>query len=290
MWARQAGGNNIDFGNSIAVDSEDNIYVTGSYYGNATFGDVTFTNGNNWNLFIGKLDSNGNWLWIREAGSIGHEEGSDIKIDNDGNCYVIGTFEKTVEFGTITLKSKGQRDIFVTKLDSNGNWIWATSCGGDTGVLYLSDSAGYIYLDDARNIYITGYFYINATFGNINLISYGYANNNTIDSDIFVTKLDNDGNWLWAKSAVGKSSDSSRPFLTVDNDGNCYISGKFNDIIYFNNSFGDNLFLSPQGYINSNIYIAKLSQNGNWLWAKSIWGDDLCDSGTCLLICKVIFI
>ena len=126
MWANQAGGNNIDFGYSIVVDSLGNSYVTGSFYGNATFGDVTFTNEStsSWNIFIGKLDPDGKWLWVKQAGSTGSDSGRSIAIDMDGNCYVLGEFASTVSFGDSTLTSRGQRDIFVAKLDTNGNWIW----------------------------------------------------------------------------------------------------------------------------------------------------------------------
>ena len=128
---------------------------------------------------MGKLDSSGNWLWAKKAGGNNTDYGYGIAIDSSGNCYVTGYFQSTATFGSINLASNGGSDIFVAKLDSSGNWLWAQKAGGGS-----ADQGYGISTDSSGNSYITGYFNGTATFGNnISL------NSNNNSQDIFVTKV-----------------------------------------------------------------------------------------------------
>ena len=93
-----------------------------------------------------------------------------------------GGFQGTATFGSHTLTSNGDKDIFAAKLDPSGNWLWAVNAGGiryDWGIGIAVDGAG--------NAYVTGDFEGTATFGSHTLTaSGGYW-----DKDIFVAKLGN---------------------------------------------------------------------------------------------------
>src|SRR5947207_3293086 len=76
-----------------------------------------------------------NWLWAKGIGGAGNDNGNSITIDASGNVYTTGFFEDTVDFdpgaGIFNLTSdSGSDDIFISKLDSSGNFIWATAMGG----------------------------------------------------------------------------------------------------------------------------------------------------------------
>ena len=130
IWANQAGGTGYDdTGYSIAVDANGNSYVTGSFFGSATFGTTTLTCSGNFGIFVAKMDINGNWLWAKQAMGTYSNYGNDIAVDANGNSYVTGYFWGNATFGTTTLTSSGEKDIFVAKLDSNGNWLWAKQAG-----------------------------------------------------------------------------------------------------------------------------------------------------------------
>jgi len=100
------------------------------------------------------------WEWATQAGGIGWDEGCSITIDNAGNTYVTGCFEDTVSFGTFSLTSSGSADIFVAKMNVDGNWQWATKAGGTA-----RDGGNGIKIDDLGNIYVTGYFKDTVLFG-----------------------------------------------------------------------------------------------------------------------------
>jgi len=252
LWAKQAGGISDDSGNSIAVDANGNIYVTGYFNGSATFGTTTLTSIGWIDMFVAKLDSNGNWLWAKQARGTSEDEGMSIAVDANGNSYVTGYFRSSATFGTTTLIFSGGDDIFFAKLDSNGNWLWAKQAGGTS-----DDSGNSIAIDNNGNSYVTGYFRGSATFGTTTLTSSG-------DYDIYIAKLDSNGNWFWAKKAGGTSSDGGNS-IAIDNNGNSYVTGYFSDSA----TFGTTTLTSSGDY---DIYIAKLDSNGNWFWAKKAGG------------------
>ncbi len=252
LWAKKAGGTNPDYGFGIAVDTSGNSYVIGFFEGTATFGYTTLISNGGTDLFVAKLDSSGNWLWAKKVGGTSTDEGYDIAVDASGNSYVTGIFYGTATFGSTTLISNGEEDIFIAKLDSSGNWLWAKNAGG-TG----SDEGYGIAVDASGNSYVTGYFYGAANFGSTTLTSYGYY-------DIFIAKLDSSGNWLWAQNAGGTDYDIGSG-IVVDASGNSYVTGYFDSdatfgsIILYNNRYYD-------------IFIAKLDSSGNWLWATKAGG------------------
>jgi len=255
FWAKKAGGTSYDNGLSIAIDANENSYVTGYFSGSATFGTTTLTSSSEYysDIFVAKLDNNSNWLWVKQAGGTNWDYGYGIAVDANGNSYVTGYFYNSATFGTTTLTSSGYADIFVAKLDSSGNWLWAKQAGG------ASFDYGYgIAVDDNGNSYITGVFEEIATFGTTTLTSSGYE-------DIFVAKLDSNGNWLWVKQAGGTGWDDYGRGIAVDANGNSYVTGYFWDSATFGTTT-----LTSSG--NSDIYVAKLDCNGNWLWAKQAGG------------------
>ena len=253
QWAIQAGGTIYDVGFGIAIDYAGNNYVTGYFEGTATFGSYTLTSVDE-DIFVAKIDATGNWLWATRAGGYSLDGGRAIAIDNAGNSYVTGYFSETATFGPYSLTSSGEREIFVAKMDVAGNWLWATIAGG-TGWDF-----GYgITIDDAGNSYVTGYFECTAIFGSYSLTSNGYYN-----SDIFVAKMDANGNWQWATQAGGTDWDYGKG-ITIDDAGNSYVTGWFNNIVTFGS-----YSLTCNGI--TDIFVAKMDAYGNWQWATQAGG------------------
>ena len=195
------GGTQLDYVNGMAVDSSGNVYTTGTFRGTADFdpgaGTANLTSNGNDDIYVSKLDSSGNYVWAKNFGTASCcEQGYGIAVDSSGNVYTIGTFKNTVDFdpgaGTANLTASGFLDAFVLKLDSSGNYVWAKSFTG-TGNVYAASMA----VDSSGNIYTTGYFTETADFdpgaGTANLTSNG-------GYDVFVSKLDSSGNYVWAKS------------------------------------------------------------------------------------------
>ena len=259
-WAwifQRPGGTGDDEGLGIAVDGAGYVYVTGYFSGTATFGSHTLTTNGSKDIFVAKIDpTNRIWVWAVKAGGAGNDEGHGIAVDGAGNAYVTGCFEGTATFGSQTLTTTDEyaNDVFVTKLGTSGNWLWAVKAGGD----YYDDGRD-IAVDGAGNAYVTGYFNNTATFG-----SYTLSATEGFYSDIFVAKLGTSGNWLWAVEAGAVEHDVGDG-IAVDGAGNAYVTGYFKNTAHF----GNHTLTSSGGY---DIFAAKLNPSGNWLWAVKAGG------------------
>jgi len=277
-WAKSIGGNglNQESGNSMSVDNSGNIYTTGSFRGTVDFdpnaGIYNLTAAGGSDIYIQKLDSEGNFIWAKSMGSIYDDSGSALTLDNLGNVYTTGYFANTVDFdpgaGIYNLTAPGWTEIYIQKLDATGNFIWVKSMGGAGN---SQNSGNAITLDNLGNIYTTGSFSSTVDFnlgaGIYNLTAAG-------GSDIYIQKLDVTGNFIWAKSFGGYWSDIVNG-ITVDNWGNVYTTGQFRDVVDFDPTIG--VFnITSQGY--HDIFISKFDSTGSFIWAKSM-GSIYDDSG-----------
>ena len=165
VWARQLGGT----GNGIAVDASGNVLTTGSFGGTADFdpgaGTNNLTSAGSFDIFISKLDSAGNLSLAFAVGAAagGTDKGQAIATDAAGNVYTTGYFQGTIDFdpgpGVSLMTSAGGTDIFVVKLDSAGNFVWARQFGGTS-----DDQGNGIAVDASGNVLTTGYFKGTADF------------------------------------------------------------------------------------------------------------------------------
>ena len=268
VWVRQMGGSAA--GNDVAVDGSGNVYTTGSFSGTADFDpgagvfNLTSAGGP---VFVSKLDSAGNFVWVRQMGGTNSGSGNDVAVDGSGNVYTTGRFRGTADFdpgaGVFNLAAGGF-DIFVSKLDRAGNFVWARHMGG-TG-----DDTGYgVAVDDRGNVYTTGDFSGTADF---DLTSTGA-------SDIFVSKLDSAGNFVWARHMGGTTSFDRGLGVAVDGSGNVYTTGLFHLTADFDPGAGVfNLTPPSCGRPSAtctatpDMFVSKLDSAGNFVWARHMGG------------------
>ena len=202
VWAKKMGGTGDDGAFSIALDAFGNVYTTGPFGSTADFdpgpGVFNLTAAGNFDIFVSKLDASGNFIWAKNMGGAGDDEGLGLALDVAGNVYTTGVFSGISDFdpgaGVSNLTSAGGYDIFVSKLDASGNFVWVKGMGG------VSDEEGHsIAIDLSGNVYTAGEFLATVDFdpgvGVANLTSAG-------SSDIFLVKLSMDnfrskatGNW-----------------------------------------------------------------------------------------------
>ncbi len=253
LWAKSAGGTDLDDGYSVAVDSYGNVFVTGYFSSPViTFGSYTLTNAGYGDMFLAKYDANGNVLWAKSAGGTDFDDGYSVAVDSYGNVFVTGVFvSPTLTFGSNTLINAGCRDIFIAKYDASGNVLWAKSAGG----IDLDD--GYsVAVDTYGNVFVTGYFSSPViTFGSYTLTNAG-------GGDMFLTKYDASGNVLWAKSTDGAYYNEGYS-VAVDLSGNVYVTGYFSGLVLTVGSYT----LTNAG--DGDMFLAKYDASGNVLWAKS---------------------
>lgn len=229
LWARSAGGTSQDYGEDIATDAAGNCYITGYFWNQANFGDISLTSASVQNAFVAKLDTNGNWLWAVMPSSSWDNHSYSLSTDAAGNSYITGDFAGSLVLGPFTLANPGWSGIvYAAKLDSSGNWLWAQQA--------MCVGAGSWGIDSAPSgeSVICGNFHNTAVFGATTLSSNG-------GYDAFVAKLDAAGNWLWAQN-WGGTYDEGLSKVALAGDGSIYVNGS--------------------------LLAGKLDSAGNWLWTK----------------------
>mgnify|MGYP003672612551 FL=1 len=268
LWAVKMGGLNNEQGRNLVIDDFGNIYITGFFIGTADFdpgiGTNTLTSAGSQDAYICKLDSLGNFLWVRQFRSTGEVYGHEITIDNAGNILITGYFNGTVDFDpgilTSNLTTSGSFDVFVVKLSNLGNLIWAKKFGGNS-----DDRSAGVDVDESGNVYTTGFFGGTADF-NTGTSSFNLSSSGGLD--IFISKLDSLGDFIWARKLGGSSNDRGAS-IYLDEDKNVYTTGIFRGTVDFNP--GTTTFnLSSSG--NDDAFISKLDSTGNFIYANKIGG------------------
>ncbi|MFA5357811.1 MAG: SBBP repeat-containing protein [archaeon] len=270
LWAKSAGSTVDDNGGySIAIDSADNIYVAGDFIGTAAFDDFSLVSTDSSNVFIGKINSYGEWAWVQKAGSEYPAHAAQLMTDSAGNVYITGYFNSYANFGDAEVDSHGVEDddIFVAKFSSEGELVWAVNAGssGNPGEEYVCDRGRGLAVDTAGSIYIWGVACEGIYFGAIPLILH-------IEAQPFAAKLSSSGNWEWAITLPREVACSYSvgmeygPGLANALDGNILVTGTFFPIID-----SDEPIFGVEGMSTNyrDVFVAKLGQDGNWLWAKS---------------------
>ena len=256
QWVYTVGGWNNDNGKGIDVDSSGNVYISGIFKETVDFGGGNITSAGNFDIFVLKLNSSGEFQWVYTAGGTGNDQAYPISVDTNGNVLVAGYFFGTANFTPNSCTSNGSADIFVLKLNTSGSLNFL-NCFGSTSVDYPWG----VDFDSAGNAYITGGFSNTVDFGGGNITSAG-------SQDIFVLKLNSSGVYQWVYT-VGDSDTDFGWALETDSSNNSYITGYFQDTVNFG---GGNI--TSVG--NKDVFVLKLNSSGvyQWVYTAGSTGDD----------------
>lgn len=273
--AGSVGGMAADIVTCAAKDLSGNVYLAGYFYETTDLdpgpGIAQFTTIGGYDIFILKLDPYGDFVWAKSIGGVYGDFPEGIVTDQEGSLLVTGAYSHVVDFdpgpGTFLLGNPNldSGDIFLLKLSSSGDFLWAESFGGPTG-----DHARAIGLDASENILVAGTFTSTADFDpspdTANLTS---PNNDTI----FILKLNPEGNYIWARAAGGASANGDYVHdARVGPNGEICVTGYFGGQGDFDPGQGE-YYMTPAG--NIDMFLLMLDQNGDFLWARGISGADV---------------
>jgi len=274
-WAQEFSGTTGATSTGPAILTSSNNSITTVHFN----GTVDFDKSSNvynltgigmWNLGILKQDAAGNFLWVKHFAGLSSlvllTFARDICEDTFGNIYITGAFRDSFDFdpGPAVYKmasvgnfSNQVENVFVLKLNSSGDFIWARQLGGAG----LNSSSGQgIRVDKTGNIFLASNFSgsIDADPGPNVLTLNG--------SGIMIHKLDTSGNLVWVKHIVQGGPVWS---FTKDSLSNLYFTGQFASTIDFDPGSGI-VNLSPVGA--TDVFIEKLDSSGSFQWVKQVGG------------------
>lgn len=272
LWAKQMGGAMASQADNIAVDGQGNLIITGSFTETVDFdpGSGVFEMTAIYrDIYIASLTSDGDFLWAKQIGSDYDDNGQSIAIDpSDGSILITGYYTGTADFDPgpgyfeLTTAYLGDYEIFLLKLDANGNFTWAVSIGGGEGW----DFGQGVAVNSNSEIYLTGAFEAIADFDPGAEVYEMTASFGALGrTDGFVCKLGSNGRFIWAKQFGDVENDWAYSIAIDDND-NIYTTGMFNGTVDFDPGAGQTILTSDMW----DVMIWKLDTDGNLVWVRNI--------------------
>jgi uncharacterized delta-60 repeat protein len=216
LWDKTLGGANADYGYGVAIDSSDNIIVTGYTQSDGAGGN---------DVLVVKYNSSGTLLWDRTLGGASNDLGFVVAIDSSDNIIVVGY---TGSDGA------GNFDVLVAKYNSSGTLQWDRTLGG------ANNDIGYgVAIDSSDNIIVVGYTASDGAGGN----------------DVLVVKYNSSGTLLWQRTLGGTGQESGYG-VAIDSSDNIIVVG-----------------VTPSdGAGGQDVLVAKCSSSGTLLWDKTLGG------------------
>ncbi len=210
----------------VAVDTGNNIYVSGRYIGSIDFGSpvgVLPVGGANEEGFVAKFDPNGQLLWAKAVTGSFSVLPWDIAVDGGGNAYIVGQFAHSnlggnISFGPVSFNTFGGTDLFIAKYDENGVFQWARRAGSSTTGTFGGELFFAVSVDQAGNVVAGGRFSATANFSGTLLTSSG-------QHDRVLAKYDPLGNLLWASRDGTANSRDNIAALALTGTGEILATG-----------------------------------------------------------------
>ncbi len=265
IWVKTWGGSDADLVDSLAVDSQNNIWIAGSFVSTVDFDpgppNIEHTSNGIYDCYLSKFDPDGNFIFVKPWGSTETDSAIDVEISSGNLAMVTGWFKESVDFdpsaGEEILTSAGGLDVFLTVFDSSGDFQWVKVFGGAG-----NDYGRGISIDLTDNAYISGYFWGTVDFdpdgGIEERTSLGLA-------DSYVCKFDSVGTFSWVRSWGNSLTDNAWGICT-DSAGAVYAVGYFMGDVEFApidppcNNASD--IQSATGF--ADIFLTRHRSNGCW--------------------------
>jgi hypothetical protein len=215
-WQKSYGGNGFDMAYSVQQTFEGGYIVAGETDSNDTFNNNIYGHNDFWIL---KLNTLGELEWQKNLGGSGHDSSKGIIQTTDGGYVIVG-YSRSNDFDVTN--NNGNYDFWVVKINEIGNIIWQKSYGGSS-----QDRANSIFQANDGGFVIAGESESNN----------GYLNQNFGQKDVWVIKLNGNGDLVWQKSFGGSNEDYAIRIIQTNDNGYTFVGGTFsNDINVSNNN------------------------------------------------------
>ena len=265
IWEKTFGGSYSDRAIDLAIGADQNILVTGQFFGTVSFGSITLTSSaNSKDIFIVKLDPAGNVLWARKEGGNLAENAYGITVDHQNNVILTGQFQGSATIGTTNFTSaidpntnQPSFDFFISKYDSNGNPLWSLN-----GSAEYEDRGLAVAVDNQNNIFFTGQFSKTLTFASNTYANLGYNIG-------FLCKLNPAGQLQFFNQM---KAGMTNPYdLELNSDDEVVVTGDFLGNMNYYDATGTHAI---QNSFDKHIFILKTANNGNYQWNYTLGSEN----------------
>ena len=249
---------------ALAIDTTDNIIMTGSIGYPVDFGGGVLSPLGNWDAFVAKFDSSGTHLWSQRYGDADYQNAYNVAVAPGGDIVVAGSFSSTIDLGGGPLTTSMGPDIFVARFDGDGAHEWSKRFGGA-----LIDGSSGVIVDTSGDILLAGGFQSTVDFGGGGLTSAG-------SYDIALAKFGGDGTHIWSRRYGGVDGEFAYG-IGLDGSGNILMAGTYHDVADFGGG--------PLPHTSwDDVFVASFDGNGDHQWSNGFGevdsdGDGFCTDG-----------
>jgi len=284
LWAHSAGGIDHDRAHDIAITADGGALVVGEFQDTVVFGEgelkeTTLPFYRARDIFLARFESDGTLAWVRRAGGDGENIGRAVAATADGGALITGEFRDAALFGEgeaneTTLVAQSAADVFVARYGADGSLTWVRRMGSASSTDAADDVGWDIVATADGGVLVTGEFGENAIFGE------GEANQTTLVatglSNLFLCKLDGDGNLIWLARSKGSFVDAGVGVAETE-DGGAVVTGRFHGTTRLDLENGVPIELDSEGLFD--IMTARYDADGSLVWAKHAGGYSGDDEG-----------
>lgn len=232
VWTRLIDGTFSTEVQSLALDNNGDVLLTGTFFATANFGNgVTITSAHQLDLYVAKFDQNGTCSWAFAEGGRNADWSYDIAVDANNNFAIAGSFDDTLNLSGNILVARGLGDAIVAYYNASGVLQWYDQAGGYSTQTVTADAAYSLSFDSNNNLWVTGYYQDSILFGTNTLHSLGY-------SDVFIVQYASYGTVLQSSSFGGSGLHDRPSAIELDVLDNVYVSAS----PYYNFSVGDSTY------------------------------------------------
>ena len=254
LWSLRLGGGGDEIVRCIALDSNGDIFVGGSFSGTTDLGGGALTSAGGADIFLAKYSSSGAYLWAKRLGGTADDGAYGMQVDSIGNLLVTGFFMRGVDLGGGFLSNPpGGLNTFVAKYSSAGAHVWSKSFWSS------ADNQGYgLVVDGNGDLVVTGVFSGQIDAGGGVLTTRGGV-------DGYLAKFSSAGVPIWSKGIGGANADRAE-CIAADSSGNLFVLGRFSQL----SDWGGGPMTTAS--FDYDVVLAKYSPSGACLWAKPFAG------------------
>lgn len=257
------GGAGFNLGYGAAVDSQDNVYVTGGFDHTLMFGKDSYSSLGSFDAYVVKLDTDLQPIWSKSFATTADDRITRVTTDLHRNVIMLGDTIGTMDFGGGAIGTDASEAGFVVKLDETGKYLWSKLL--PVGPTYL-DREGWpcaVATDADDNVYVGGRFAGAFDFGKGNVTVQGQV-------DMFIVKYSPDGMPLWTHTLM-QGAIVETLGLAVDRQNDVIVTGLVGGSASFTQGPTD-------GYGDADAFLMKLDSGGNEIWSIR-FGGSLADFG-----------
>ena len=278
LWVRRIIGDGDEAARGVAVDSQGNCFVVGSFGGTVvSFVDPAFNislampGEGNGDIFLAKYDATGKPLWAKVVGGPGGDNGEGVVVDTNDNCYITGVFSGTADFDGATATSSSA-DCFVAKWDAAGTFQWVTNSAGSASHHVEARS---IMIDNLHGAaFVTGIIQTDAHFGNNTALTGGGQFGNAFVAKLTLTN--GAPRWEWSRQLTCNTNCGSEDGIAigVDNAGNSYFTAYYDGTAIIGGAVNLKVTDPHPGLYDYLVGSYTPSGAARWIVRGAVGGDD----------------